>query len=178
MDRSYHFAIYPGETISLQPVLREVEELREELTAATVELSIQREEICEMKEKMNVLLKERDTFINFGQVVEHVGLRQQRRKLSHFRNASEAALWFAESFGLITEGIIVHTVHSHDQITVPLGEQLSKVNSALVQKPPVREVDEFIALQTLYLLDRFGVSDECYHEITQVLHVCFKCLCT
>ena len=34
--------------------------------------------------------------------------------------------------------------------------------------PGRREVDEATALQTLYLLDRFGVSDEFYHELTQV----------
>ena len=28
--------------------------------------------------------------------------------------------------------------------------------------------DEFCAMQTLYLLDRFGVSNELYHELTQV----------
>ena len=42
------------------------------------------------------------------------------------------------------------------------------------------------ALQTLYLLDRFEVSDEFYHELTQVKLKCFKvvhnynmhCTCT
>ena len=32
--------------------------------------------------------------------------------------------------------------------------------------PGRREVDEATALQTLYLLDRFGVSDEIYPELT------------
>ena len=31
-----------------------------------------------------------------------------------------------------------------------------------------RKVDEATALQTLYMLDRFGVSGEFYHELTQV----------
>ena len=168
MDRSYHLVIYRGETVSVRPILQEVEELREELVAATVELSIQQEEINSMRSKMNELLKERDSFINFGQVVEHVGVRQQRRKISHFKDATEAALWFAESFGLIPESITAHTIHSQDQLTISLGQD-TEVNSAKIQKPSVREVDEFVALQTLYLLDRFGVSDECYHEMTQVI---------
>ena len=168
MDRSYHLVIYRGETVSVRPILQEVEELREELVAATVELSIQQEEINSMRSKMNELLKERDSFINFGQVVEHVGVRQQCRKISHFKDATEAALWFAESFGLIPESITAHTIHSQDQLTISLGQD-TEVNSAKIQKPSVREVDEFVALQTLYLLDRFGVSDECYHEMTQVI---------
>ena len=36
----------------------------------------------------------------------------------------------------------------------------------------MREVDEFSAMQTLYLLDRFGVSDEFYHKLTQVSLFC------
>ena len=28
-----------------------------------------------------------------------------------------------------------------------------------------RKVDEYVALQTLYLLDRFGVSDECHRGV-------------
>ena len=59
----------------------------------------------------------------------------------------------------------VHTAHSNDQITISLGQE---VNIPTVQKPPVREADKFVALQTFYLLNCFGVSDECYHEMTQV----------
>lgn len=110
-----------------------------------------------MKAKMNELLKERDSFINFGQVVEHVGVRQQRRKISHFKDATEAALWFAESFGLIPESI---AVHSQDQLTISLGQE-TEVNSAKIEKPSVREVDEFVALQTLYLLDVL-LDEPCY----------------
>lgn len=32
-------------------------------------------------------------------------------------------------------------------------------------------MDGYVALQTLYLHDRFGVSDEFYHELTQVIVV-------
>ena len=56
------------------------------------------------------MLKERDTFISFGQSLEHVGVRQQQRKLSHFRDATDAAFWFAKSFGLVPESVTVHTV--------------------------------------------------------------------
>ena len=177
LDRCYHLPIFPDDAVSLQAVHQQVEELREELTAATVELSLQQDKIDAMTVRMNELLRERDTFINFGQVVEHVGVRQQRRKLSHFRDATDAALWFAESFGLIPESITVRTVHSSDQVTIPLTQESAQANSASIPKSPVREVDEFVALQTLYLMDRFGVSDECYHEITQVCFSISKYYC-
>ena len=149
LDRSYNLAIFPGDTVSLQPVLQQVEDLREELATVTMELSLQQDKVDDMKTRMNELLKERDTFINFGQSLEHVDVRQQRRKLSHFRDATDAALWFAESFGL---SLMVHTVQSHDQITIPLSQ-----GPAVEVNSPVREVDKFVALQMLYLLDRFGV---------------------
>ena len=118
-----------------------------------------------MKTQLNQLLLERDSFVNVGKVVEHVSVRQQRRKLTQFCDSTEAALWFAESFGLIPEALTVRTVHSEDQITIPLGPHHS---SDITTNATVREVDEFTALQTLYLLDRFGVSDEFYHKLTQV----------
>ena len=46
---------------------------------------------------------------------------------------------------------------------------LSDSKQPSIITPECRKVDEFIALQTLYLLDRFGVSDEFYHELTQVI---------
>ena len=57
MNRSFYLAIYSGETVLLQPVLQEIEDLRQELAAATVELTIQ-QDISSMKEKLNVLLRE------------------------------------------------------------------------------------------------------------------------
>ena len=40
-------------------------------------------------------------------------------------------------------------------------------------------MDEYVALQTLYLLDGFGVSDEFYHELTQVIgsELIMHCTC-
>ena len=117
LDRLYSLAIYPDQIVTLMPILREMEELQDELVAATVELSFQRDEIASMKTQLDQLLLERDSFVNVGKVVEHVSVRQQRRKLTQFRDSTEAALWFAESFGLIPKALTVRTVHSEDQIT-------------------------------------------------------------
>ena len=57
-------------------------------------------------------------------------------------------------------------------ITVPLRDTTDLESPATVlDTQPMREVDEFSAMQTLYLLDRFGVSDKFYHELTQVIVV-------
>ena len=92
--------------------------------------------------------------------------RHQRRKLTEFGSAAESALWFAESFGLIPESLNVRTSESGEAISVPLSDSMQSSTT-----PERRKVDEYVALQTLYLLDRFGVSDEFYHELTQVIVV-------
>ena len=50
-------------------------------------------------------------------------------------------------------------------MSVPLSDGEGSTHS---DAPQQRNVDEAAALQTLYLLDRFGVSDEFFHELTQV----------
>ena len=165
LDRSYSLAIYPDQIVTFTPILREMEELQDELIAATVQLSFQQDEIVSMKTQLNQLLLERDSFVNTGKALEHVSVRQQQRKLTDFRDSAEAALRFAESFGLIPKVLRVRTVHSEDQITIP---DCSSDNTTT--NTSVREA--ITALQTLYLLDRVGVSDEFYHELTQVcVHV-------
>ena len=121
---------------------------------------------------------ERDEMVYCGKV-EEMSKRYWRRKLSEFGSAAESALWFAESFGLIPESLNVRTSGSGEVISVPLSDSEQPSTT-----PECRQVDEYVALQTLYLLDRFGVSDEFYHEPTQVivleLHILtheFICLC-
>ena len=109
-----------------------------------------------------------------GKKVEEMSKRHQRRKLSQFGSAAECALWFAQSFGLILESVSVRTSGSGEVINVPLSNSEQQQTSS---SPEERKVDEYAALQTLYLLDRFGVSDEFYHELTQVLCGSINVLC-
>ena len=106
---------------------------------------------------------ERDEMVYCGKV-EEMSKRYWRRKLSEFGSAAESALWFAESFGLILESLNVRTSGSGEEISVPLSDSEQPSTT-----PECRQVDEYVALQPLYLLDRFGVSDEFYHELTQVI---------
>jgi len=60
----------------------------------------------------------------------------------------------------------MHTIESGETVFI----NFSTTSESQVPHPPEtsRIVDDFCAMQTLYLLDRFGVSDEFYHELTQV----------
>jgi len=60
----------------------------------------------------------------------------------------------------------MHTMESGETVFI----NFSTTSELQVPHPPETSciVDDFCAMQTLYLLDRFGVSDEFYHEVTQI----------
>ncbi len=107
--------------------------------------------------------------INHSKMVEDVSVRQWSRKLSSFHSTAEAALWFAETFGLVVDKVVMHTLHSEEEVVVNLSQGHSAESASTPPvHPPSSAPDEFCAMQILYLLDRFGVSDEVYHKLTQV----------
>lgn len=148
----------------VEELQQDLSELQQDFTLAIEELAASQESVEHMTSQLNQVLIERSDMVNRGKIYDDLSSRQQRRKLSHFQRAADAALWFSESFGLIPTQLTVRTSVNDDSFTVPL----SDTAPPLPDTPPVREIDEFCAMQTLYLLDRFGVSDEFYHELTQV----------
>ena len=102
--------------------------------------------------------------VNTGKSYDDLSSRQKKRKLSQFQRVADAALWFGESFGLVPVQLTIHTSQMDESLTIPLGDTSAPLPDTLL----VREIDEFCAMQTLYLLDWFGVSDKFYHELTQV----------
>ena len=152
---------------------QEVEELRDQvadleydLTHAMEELVDSQEAISNMSRQLNQVLLERDDVVNAGKAYDDVGPKQKKRKLAQFQRAADAALWFGESFGLVPTQLMLQSSTCDEAITIPLRDSTSQ--PTVPDTHPTREVDEFCAMQTLYLLDRFGVSDEFYHELTQV----------
>ena len=143
-----------------------VTELQCDMTHAMEELVLCQEAVESMSTQLKEVLMEWDKLVNTGPVYECVGTRQQKRKLAKFKSAADAALWCSESFGLVSKQLMVCTSISNEIIDIPLGESPEPPTDWSVQ--PATEADELCA--TLYLLDRFGVSDEFYHELTQVSH--------
>lgn len=74
---------------------------------------------------------------NKGKPINEVGSRQKRRQMATFRDKSECALWFAETYGLLPKSLIVQekeTGLSHEV-------QFSPENNSQKQTttPPERE---------------------------------------
>ena len=97
---------------------------------------------------------------NKGKIIDEVSPRHARRKLSDFRTNAQKALWFTNTFGLEITELHGHT-HSGKPVTVPLTSNSSS-------QPSSHDGDNYKILQTLYLLDRFGVGDAFYHELSML----------
>ena len=174
LGREFILPICAEEVITTQQLQAEIRELKSDLASAVEELALSQNAIESMTSQLNKMMAERDEMVNCGKKFADVGKKQKKRKLVHFQSAAEGALWFAESFGLVPECVNVRVSGSEDTLTIPLVSE----QASTPKEPEGRRADEAVAVQTLYLLDRFGVSDEFYHELTQVSkeHTAHTCM--
>ena len=98
--------------------------------------------------------------LNRGKTIEEVSPRQARRKLANFKSLAAKALWFSESFGLVPDCITLHKAGSGSPLKIPLSAKPPE-NQQVSSTP----LDNERLYQVLFILDRFAVSDEAYHEI-------------
>ncbi|CAG2210920.1 unnamed protein product [Mytilus edulis] len=70
------------------------------------------------------------------------------------KTQSAKALWFAETYGLTPKNLVFETEHGED-INIRFGEQTESQS----------ENDEIRLKEILFLLDKFAISDQAYHEI-------------
>ena len=170
----YTIAICAGELESCGDLMCEIESLEMQVTDIEEVMRSKEQEVAVLQQAMEQLMQEREAenrevMANSGKHIDEVSDRHKRRKLAKFKESATKALWFAETFGLEVESITTRT--SNDgQLVIPIGSQQGNhpsVVPALSKAPTDRNCHSNV-MQTLYLLERFGVSDEFYHELTQV----------
>ena len=83
--------------------------------------------------------------------------------MGQLKTSAKKALFFAESFGLVPETVVARSVATGAPVEIALVDSLTPTTSIGRKSADTPKV-----MQTLYLLERFGVSDEFYHELTQV----------
>ena len=159
LGESIHVALCADDIVNPSELLQEVELLSGQVKDITEEMEGKEAEVKALKDEI-ARLATADQLSNTGRPIEEVGERQRRRKLSQFRSNAEKVLWFSASFGLEIISLTTRTSHSGEVITFSFGD------STTLTQPPSPPVDEGVIMQTLYLLERFGVSDEFYHELT------------
>ena len=91
-----------------------------------------------------------------GKGLEQVKERQRRRKIAALKDSCRNALWFADTYDIDLINISFKT--SHDK-TLMLNYSSS---------PPVPSTTANGCEEVLYLLDRYGVSDLFYHELSML----------
>lgn len=95
-----------------------------------------------------------------------MGQRQARRKILTFITFTKKALWFAESFGLIPETLQLRIAVSGSPVKIPVNDPLPPASYS--SNPASKGTDYEKILQVLYIVDRFCVSDEAYHELSSI----------
>lgn len=100
---------------------------------------------------------------NKGRPVDDLSKRQRSRKLNELKAKASRALFFSKSFGLMPASLELISLNGGLTVTLSLDEKDTHSSSGMIS-PEDREKCQ----QILYLLDRFNVSDEVYHELSMV----------
>lgn len=88
-----------------------------------------------------------------GKKICEVGKKQARRKIKELKTRIHCALWFCESFGLKIKSINMEDTSGKKQV---------------IEYNDLGEEDKEKIEQVLFLLDKFYIADEFYHELTMV----------
>jgi len=100
--------------------------------------------------------------------VGEVGQKQRQRKVKLLKERAECALWFAKSFGLELSCLKFKDVKSNE--TYSLDYQTPTTSrpeeAAETSQEELSESQSSQIEQILFLLDKFYVSDQFYHELT------------
>ena len=135
---------------------KEKESLLKEMAAATerkeTEISSLNRELCEYVQKIEELTEV--TSPNYGKTITQLGKRQRLRRIKELKDRADLALWFLESHGLQLSCLKVKESNS------------GRAHTFEYETERVSQEDKENLEQLLFLLDKFCVSDDMYHELT------------
>ena len=154
--------------------MNDIKSLEMQVTDIEEVMRSKEQEVAVLQQAIEHLVQEREAenwevMANSGKPIDEVSDCQKRRKLSKFKQSATKALWFAETFGLEVESITARMSNDGNELVIPLSSQGN--HPSVVPATSTASTDRNShsnVMQTLYLLERFGVSDEFYHELTQV----------
>ena len=130
-----------------------------------------KEQEVEVKQAMEHLVQEREAenqgvMTNSGKHIDEASDRQKRRSWPSSKNRQPKHCGLRR---LEVESIITKTSNDGHELVIPLGSQQGNhpsIEPATSTAPTDRNCHSNV-MQTLHLLERFGVSDE-FYEVTQV----------
>ena len=187
------FHLFEGHVLSVAELKQESERLQDEreewkrkydnlkeemgkLHQEMMEEIMKKEKIIEEQQRTNEeLMKYIKELENVQQLggLENKGkdvadVKKKSRTLKTFMSRAQTALWFSKSFGLELESLLVRerkteTVHVL-QISTPQ-QQLGNCTD-LTGFDALSDADKAKVEQTLFLLDKYGVGDSFFHELS------------
>ena len=152
--------VYKGEVM-----LNSTDHLTEQVKCLEDTVEKVTKDALKYKDQCKVMTEVSKVPINQGRSFDEVHERQQKRKVASIKHGSEQALSFVKTFGLSVEKVVLRSPTKIVELTYDLPESSAGCSSSCstAADKETGNVDE-----TLFLLERFGVSDECYHEMIQL----------
>ena len=165
LEQMYHLHVLEGECDHFDDIEHEEQQLHKTIAQKNREIDQLLEDmastIVDYEEQHEKGLADVTNYANKGKSVEEVSPRQARRKVKTFTNFAQQALWFAESFGLVPDYVQVHKAVSGSPLKISFTDDT-------LSSPSPSEDDYSKVQQMLYIVDRFAVSDDAYHELSIV----------
>ena len=137
------------ENVALREEVQEVKKAREELHDYIHRIEEEKSKKCK------------------GRTITEVGPRQRQRKLEQVRSRGKAALWFMETFGITVQSLNGKTSDGK-LISVDLQKDRETQTPEGPRFNRLFDEEKEAIEQVLFLLDKFYVSDEVYHKLTQI----------
>jgi len=101
--------------------------------------------------------------------MSEVCAKQKSRKLKQIKDRAQCALWFSKSFGLDIKSIVFKDSSDNDHTyTLDYEENDHSCTKGTSRYEKLTEEEHSRLEQVLLLLDKFYVSDECYHELSLI----------
>ncbi|XP_066016033.1 uncharacterized protein [Pocillopora verrucosa] len=184
------FHIFEGQTLSVTCLREETEAIRDELEEwkqnyqhleaeskqlfAEMYLAIQ-----EKEQSLSNLQSKNEELQHYFEKIEnsdktYVGkdiseVKKKSRTLKEFMCRAKTALWFAKSFGLELESMTMNEQKTGISHTVMAEDQMSNYNGNSNAFDSLSEEEKSKVEKVLFLLDKFCVGDNFYHELTMVV---------
>ena len=186
------FHIFEGQTASVTCLREENEAIRDELEEWKQNYQDLKSESKQLFEEMYAAIQEKEQslsdlqskneeLLSYIEKIEnsdktYVGkdiseVKKKSRTLKAFMSRAKTALWFAKSFGLKLESMTINELKTGISHTVMAEDQKSNDGDSTVFDS-LSEEEKSKVEKVLFLLDKFCVGDNFYHELTMVVIPC------
>ena len=152
----------------MSELVQQVNSLETKVECLTYDASRKAESLKKVEMEKNLLVQSSVVAarlqFNHGKLYDDVQERQKQRKVKTIKTAIEQALFFLQCFGFLLDKIVLRSTEKHEVVNL---NYLCPPATGSESEEDEDDLPDSVK-ETLYLLERFGVSDECYHELAML----------